>query len=420
MLATVETIREAVQIHRLGELLPRWLREVPLYQGLGGKLANSDSTFDRQAFEALPVITKREIRANFPANFLRPGVDLEDLQEQGLVEVEHTSGTSEERTALILGQGWWAEQERRSLELNPFVSEVLSRGNTRRVTINSPSCSNDVCYTGVPSMADRIVGNSLYISLSRYPFLWGDSDFARMAAETVEWNPEFLDVDPVYGVAFALYCERKGIRLPKLKFILASYEFVSVTHRAILQRVFNVPVFNLYGSTETGHLLMEVENGEMQASTETGFLELVNTDPRGVGDLLVTTLSNDYMPLIRYRIGDLAKRRERPYCNRYQVHGRVADALTTRDGRRVTVWDLDQCFAGIRGIAHYQVSQPSADTFRLRHVPDAKATGPDALRELQGRLGDLLGGVEVIQLEQVEGLLPESSGKFRLCYPGKR
>lgn len=421
MLATLETISEAVQRERLGTLLPRWLEKVPLYQALDSQTLNTAPTVDLQAFEALPLITKADIRANFPRNFLRPGVDLQDLQDQELVEVEHTSGTSEERTALILGQGWWAEQERRALELNAFVSQVIGRGDTRRVTINSPSCSNDICYTGVPSMADRIVGNTLYVSLSRYPFLWGDADFARMAAETVEWKPEFLDVDPVYGVAFALYCERKGIRLPDLKFILASYEFVGVTHRAVLQRVFNVPVFNLYGSTETGHLLMEVGNGEMQASTETGFLELIDPDERGVGDLLVTTLSNDYMPLIRYRIGDLAKRQQHPYCTRYEVHGRAADAFTTPDGRRVTVWDVDRCFAGIPGIAHYQLSQPSVDAYLLRYVPDGVLPDQKSLTELRGRLGDLLGGVgAAITLEQVEGLLPETSGKFRLCYPGKR
>jgi len=420
MLATLETINEAVQSQRLGAVLPRWLQEVPLYQTRGATTVDSAPAFDAQSFAALPVITKGDIRANFPQNFLRQGVDLEDLQEQGLIEVEHTSGTSEERTALILGQGWWAEQERRALDLNPFVAEVLRRGDTRRVTINSPSCSNDICYTGVPSKADRIVGNSLYVSLSRHPFLWSDTDLARMAAETVEWNPEFLDVDPVYGVAFALYCERNRIRFPNLKFVLASYEYVSVTHRAVMQRVFNVPVFDLYGSTETGHLLMEDENGEMRPSRETGFLELIGTDTRGVGDLLVTTLSNDYMPLIRYRIGDLARRLERPYCTRYEVHGRAADALVLPDGRRVTVWDLDQCFIGIRGIAHYQVSQPSADGFSLRYISDAAAPEPAALRELRERMADLLGVIDAITLQPVEGLLPESSGKFRLCYPGQR
>ena len=98
-----------------------------------------------------------------------------------------------------------------------------------------------------------------------------------------------------------------------MKFILGSYEFVSVVHRRILERVFGVPVFNLYGSTETGHLLMENECGEMKPGLETAFLENVEPDERGVGHLVVTTLTNDYMPLVRYRIGDLVERQERPY-----------------------------------------------------------------------------------------------------------
>ena len=158
----------------------------------------------------------------------------------------------------MLGRGWWAEQEERALRLNPFVAAVLDEfPGARRVTINSPVCSGDICYTGVPSRDDRTLGNTLFVSLSRFPFLWSEADLARMAAEAADWQPQFLDVDPVYGVAFALYCEQRGLRLPSLRFILCSYEFVSVTHRRILQRVFGVPVFNLYGSTETGHLLME-------------------------------------------------------------------------------------------------------------------------------------------------------------------
>ena len=180
--------------------------------------------------------------------------------------MEQTSGTSEERTPLLLGRGWWAEQEDRALRLNPLVAAVLDEfPQARRVTINSPVCSGDIRYTGVPSRADRVVGNALFVSLSRYPFLWSEAELERMAAEAAEWQPQFLDVDPVYGVVFARYCERRGIRLPSLRFILASYEFVSVVHRRILERAFGVPVFNLYGSTETGHLLMENERGETSA-----------------------------------------------------------------------------------------------------------------------------------------------------------
>ena len=41
----------------------------------------------------------------------------------------------------------------------------------------------------------------------------------------------------------------------------------------------------------------------------------------------VQSFANDYMPLVRYRIGDLAERREWPYATEYLVHGRARDAL---------------------------------------------------------------------------------------------
>ena len=345
MLTTPELIHEAALPYRLGQVLPRWLSEVPLYRRTGALPEFRGEAVSWADLRRLPLITKEDIRRDFPRNFLRAGVELDALLDEDAVELEHTSGTSEERTPLLLGRGWWAAQEERALRLNPLVAGVLEEfPDARRVTINSPVCSGDICYSGVPSRADRVVGNGLFVSLSRYPFLWSEAELARMAAEAVEWAPQFLDVDPVYGVVFALYCERRGIRLPSLRFILASYEFVSLVHRRILERVFGVPVFNLYGATETGHLLMEVGRGQMRASLETAALELLHTDRQSVSELAVTTLTNDFMPLIRYRIGDLVERQERPYYTSYVVHGRVKDAfvvaeeVASRPGRLTAVW----------------------------------------------------------------------------------
>ena len=421
MLATVELIREDALPYRLGAVLPGWLREVPLYQHLpklptepGGTLALAD-------LGHLPLITKQDIRNNFPHNFLRAGTDLEALVEADVIELEHTSGTSEERTPLLLGRGWWLQQEERALRLNPLVRAVLDEHPAaRRVTISSPVCSGDICYTGIPSRADRTLGNALFLSLSRYPFLWAETELARMAAEAVEWQPQFLDLDPVYGVVFALYCERRGIRLPSLRFILCSYEFVSIVHRRILERVFGVPVFNLYGSTETGHLLMETAPGQMKPSFETAALELHNPDSQGIGDLVVTTLTNDFMPLIRYRIGDLVERHERPYGTTYVVHGRAADAFLTADRRRVSVWQIDQCFQDVPGVAHYQLCQRTGGAWLLRFVPDASAPTKAQFEELQSRVAQLIGGSSGLTLQQTDLLVPESSGKFRLGYPSAR
>jgi phenylacetate-CoA ligase len=418
MLTTPELIKEAALPYRLGRVLPRWLREVPLYQRTDPVPQVGREGMSLAELRRLPLITKEDIRRDFPRNFLRAGVELEALLDRELVELEHTSGTSEERTPLLLGRGWWAEQEERALRLNRFVASVLDEfPDARRVTINSPVCSGDICYSGVPSRADRAVGNALFVSLSRYPFLWGEAELARMAAEAVEWQPQFLDVDPVYGVVFALYCERKGIRLPSLRFILGSYEFVSVVHRRILERVFGVPVFNLYGSTETGHLLMEAGSGEMRPSLETALLEVLNTDAQGISELTVTTLTNDFMPLIRYRIGDLVERQEQPYYTSYRVHGRAKDAFVTAEGRRVTTWQIDQCVADLRGIAHYQLSQRVGGEWLLRFVPDGAASKAAEIVELRRRVEQLLGANGRLAIEQTDLLAPESSGKFRLGYP---
>jgi len=218
----------------------------------------------------------------------------------------------------------------------------------------------------------------------------------------------------VHGAWFALYCERRGIRFPSLKFILCSYEFVSVVHRRILQRAFNVPVFNLYGSTETGHLLMENECGEMKPSLETAFLENLEPDERGVGHLVVTTLTNDYMPLVRYRIGDLVERQEQSYGTNYFVHGRLYDVLCGRDGRRVTTLEVDRCFAGVGGIAHYSLRQTVDGDCRLQFVPDGSGPGAEDIGGIISRFENLLRPPHRISAEAVKLLPPALSGKFRL------
>jgi phenylacetate-CoA ligase len=412
MLATPEIIRESGQLAQLEELLPRW-REVPLYRDT---LARAGCPrVDLDCFQRLPLMAKPEMRNNFPQNFLSAGQTLEILLERNLVELEHTSGTSSERLPVIFARGWWNAQEERALRLNAFVAKILDEfPNARRATVTSPACNGLTCPTVWMSREQRTFGTALFVNLARIPFLLGEAELAHMAKEIADWSPQFLDVDPVHGARFAVYCERNKIKFPALKFILCSYEFVSVVHKKILARVFGVPVFNLYGSTETGHLLMENERGEMKPSYNTAFMEIVDADAHSIGDLVVTTLTNDYMPLLRYRIGDLAERHVEPYGNRYTVHGRVRDALTAGDGRRVTTWQVDQCFSEARGITHYELRQNDNGKCVLRFVPDGAGPTGENLRTVISRLEALLESSAAIKTEAMPVLVPAASGKFRL------
>ncbi len=395
----------------------RWLEEVPLYKTEGGrrKCQGPDLVFE-ECFRKLPLISKEDIRRGFPGNFLRGNMVLQELIDRELVELERTSGTSEEPTPLLLERGWWNRQEREALELNPQVKAFLKNGD-RRVTIASPTCSSEICYTGTPSPEQRTLGNALFVNLSRHPFLWSTQALERMLEETLDWSPVFLDVDPVYGAVFARYCAQHNIRIPSLKFILASYEYVSVLHRRILEETFDVPVYNLYGSTETGHLLMDDGAGGMLPSSRTAYLELLDIDPRGVGRLVVTTLTNDYMPLIRYDIGDLVRIIPTRSSPVYEVHGRTKDSIVNTRGGRITVADVDRCFASVKGILHYQLRQSSPDHFTLILVPDHAGCSDHTLHSISGQMHALQGAEVHLELRQRDHVQCENSGKYRLLYP---
>lgn len=415
MLATSEIIREGAQLSRLSELVPRW-RQVPMYRDYPFRRDASSSAGHETHLGDLPFISKREIIRDFPANFLPSGESLETLQERNVVELEHTSGTSEEQMQVMFRQGWWDLQERRALNLNGLAGSLLDQQpDARRATLTTPACSGRVCFSAWRSRAHRTLGQTLFVNQARIPFVMTDAELARMAEEIIEWEPLFLDMDPVHGAWFALFCERNRIRFPSLKFILASYEFVSLVHRRILERVFQVPVYNLYGSTETGHLLMEDTRGQMKPCLENAFLELIEPDARQVAELVVTSLTNDFMPLLRYRIGDLVERRECSYGSTYIVHGRLRDTLRDRRGERVTTWQVDECFNGLTGLAAYQLQQAQNGKCCLRYVPETvEMPTRNNISRFVSRLEQLLEPPVGMMVEPVKMLPPTPSGKFRL------
>ena len=400
---------------KLEAKLREYIGEVPLYHA--AKASLRDHATGLELLSALPLITKQDIKRGFPRNFLRAGQSLDELTAQRLVEIEHTAGTTDNRTDLLLEAGWWMHQEAWALGLNAHIARILQENpQAHRITISSPACNGEITYNGTPSVKRRSLGNTRFISLSRFPFLLGEADLDQMIEEAREWDPIFLDADPVYAAVFALHCERRSVTFPSLKFIFTSYEFTSVLHQRVLERVFGVPVYNLYGSTETGHLLMENEAGRMVPSEKIAYLDVINEDERGVGELVVSTLTNDYMPLLRYRIGDLAERVERPYASDFVVHGRMRDALMAEDGRRITTWQVDQCFAGAAGMAHYELRQGENGDCVLRFVPDGAGPDERELSRVTSQLGALLNSRAEIKTEAMPVLVPTASGKFRLTH----
>jgi phenylacetate-CoA ligase len=341
---------------------------------------------------------------------------------QQKVEIERTSGTTEESVELILPEGWWARQEARALSLNQRILSTFEPDPLydnapmppRRVNIVSPACNNDVSFTGVPSCEARTLGRILFVNLSKHPFLWTDEVKKQMLEETLEFKPVFLDVDPVYGTLFADYCRKQNICIPSLKYIVSSYEYLSRAHRRYMHEVFSVPVYNLYGSTETGHLLMEDEAGLVKVVNENAFLEflpLLCDD--ALKECVVTTLTNPYMPLLRYRTGDLLCKRE----DRYRLMGRLKDAAFPRTGECVPV-------AWIMTPSRFRRKSCTTSSFNRRIIPATGAWIIPAQRQgaalgsgeglINGNLSTFLGWDFNLEFKETDYIACEPSGKFRL------
>ncbi len=359
---------------------------------------------------ALPRLTKAELRQHSPQDLLPKHFNLKDLADQGIIEEESTSGTSGASVRVIFGIAWWAEQEAKAFQHNDLIKKLIrEKGTLKRAVLTTPGCSGVSCFARWLNFEQRIIGQTLYVNQSRIPFSIPDDKMKMMASETTQWEPDFLDVDPIHGMWFALYCERNRIQFPSLRFIISSYEYTSVIHRRIMERVFGVPVINLYGSSETGHLLIQNGGDELIPSPETAYLELVDANAQGIGELLVTTRTNQYLPLIRYEIGDLAE----ATANGYRIHGRKRDALMDSKKNLISTRQVDEVFSDIKNICHYQVRQSSDGKAEVLLLPENQDSSmSDVATTVTMRLEKLLGNS--VNTSFVSLITPEDSGKFRL------
>jgi len=83
----------------------------------------------------------------------------------------------------------------------------------------------------------------------------------------------------------------------------------------------------------------------------------------------------------------------------------------------VTTWQVDQCFAEVAGILHYELRQNENGGCVLRFVPEGAGPAEAELRRVTSRLETLLGARAEITTGIMPVLLPEPSGKFRLTCP---
>ncbi|OGO22300.1 MAG: hypothetical protein A2Z28_01880, partial [Chloroflexi bacterium RBG_16_51_9] len=328
--------------------LEQALANVPFYERWRGQDPGPATPF-AERMAALPVLTKRDLRAYVPRGFIHEKCGYKEGFASGEVEMVSTSGTTEERVSIVWNQGWWDRSEREASRLHPVLDRIYSSAH-REVILTSPLCGSNLCHVGEVPMPERTLDNLLFLNQALDPTSWDNQTIRRMADEMSLFKPAVLEADPAYLAILSRACLLAGYPLYQPECITLSYEFPSRMHYRQIRRAFpGVPVISSYGSTETGHVFTQCQYGTFHQNTATCHVDIqplhAGRGDTSVGRILVTTLDNPWSVLLRFDVGDLARlRQESPCpCGRSEglaiesIEGRTRDITFDTEGRVVTV-----------------------------------------------------------------------------------
>jgi len=184
----------------------------------------------------------------------------------------------------------------------------------------------------------------------------------------------------------------------RLKQVISGAEMLTPGWRSLLEESFSCPVFNRYGSWEFGPIAWECpEEHGMHVNTGSFHMEILDERNRplrqGMGRVVMTSLCNSAMPLIRYEMGDLAGWGGRCPCGRglpvlKSLEGRADDMVVLPSGRMrsplsVRFTDLE-CV--VKGIRTYQLIQEKEDLFLFRYVASAAGFKDSSRKDIERRI----------------------------------
>jgi phenylacetate-CoA ligase len=198
-------------------------------------------------------------------------------------------------------------------------------------------------------------------------------------------------------------------------------ETVDDALRQRARRILGVEIADNYGTTE-GFIAWQCPQGSYHINAEHVLVELVDEAGRQVapgemGRVLITTLENYLMPLVRYDMCDYAVAAEGSCrCGRTlpllgRIVGRKRGLFRHADGRGYFPYLLTDSLRLTPGIKQYQLVQAAADAFRILYVADAALDGAS-----QSHIGEefqaVLGIPVAIAFERVGEFARTRSGKF--------
>jgi phenylacetate-CoA ligase len=352
---------------------------------------------DLDDLSLLPFTTKEELRDS-PDSFIPEGISkssLIPLRTSGSTGRPLKLYIDREAAAFRLAAGWLVHLDagRRPFGL---IAEIIAKPNPPHPILASLGLF-------------RKAGLSVFD-----PFEKNHAALRKLRPDMLRSYPSTLTV-----LAKMNNAEAKPL---KVRSVFSSTELLTPNLRKIISESFSSPIFNQYGSAEFHAIAWECpEEHGMHVNASSSLLEIVDRKGRpirsGVGEVVITSLHNKAMPLIRYRLGDLASWGGECRCGRgwpvlKSLEGRKARLIVLPSGRLQSAIHID-LIHDIEGVLSYQVVQEKPDLFVFRYVPYGKDISEDAKKQVRQRITRDFPDEKVIVEFQNEDKIPlMPSGKL--------
>jgi phenylacetate-CoA ligase len=402
------------------------LDKVPAYRSWRAFDPGDSDSIDSR-YQAMPVLTKKDIRKHKSHGFVPRGLNMKVGLKNGEISLVNTSGSIDVSVTNIWDQGWWDASERASWQLNSNAVRLMTGSHREAILANALNVGVVSDEIDLP-LDRRRLARFLFLNEKSNPAMWSAALMDRMITELAEYQPAVLEANPSLLSRLSRYAYARKQKIFQPGLIVFTYEYPTNLHYQQIRRVFNSPMASSYGTTETGYVFMQCEAGKFHQNSEFCRVDFqpLRREHGGpdLGRILVTTFNNSWYYMVRFDVGDLVRLEMsgRCLCGRDSgmilsaVEGRSSNVTFTSTGRLVTPRELDNMIINLKGVDEFRLDQVSISDYEL-HLASRRRDKRKLDVEATGLLKELYGDTANIIVVFEETLSPEPSGKCCVSKP---
>lgn len=392
---------------KLERLLMHAYQNVPYYHQVLPKAGViSEGKVNLEHFADVPLLTKDIIR--------KEGENLYSRDCKSRHPYKNSSGGSTGEPVQIL-------QDKQYDEYNNAIKIYFNRMLGKDIgekELKFWGSERDI-FTGSIGLKNKFI-NFTYNREFINSFMIQPSDYNEIVNKWNNTKPKVVwsYVDSVYE--FAKYVHREKIQVYSPEAIIVTAGVLTEDIRVSIEEILKSPVYNQYGSREVGVIACECKwQKGLHVFQTAQYLELLNADPQGNAEVVITNLNNYSMPLIRYNIGDTAKvLNELCPCQRSlqmlkTVTGRTTNHFVKKDGTIIHGEYFTHLFYFNNSIKKFQVVQDDYNHVICRIVLHEGVTEiENDIKDIKRKIQLVMGETCEVKFDLVDEIVPTKSGKY--------